>query len=528
VPSPGGGEILSGPLADVFVADPTIQSPRGESVGTLKLALHYAYAPAWLDAQRSVGGVTYQFGYIMHDALVKPMPEGILTYGLAEHLEVAADWTAAGFRLREGITYHDGVPITTEDVKWNYENYRGEQAGILHDKLDTSRADGGFEIVDERTIIFHFKEPFIDFMNIYNGGGSGAGWMMPRHYYEEVGEEQFALKPLGAGPFKFVDQEVGVQANFEAWDQYWRRVPGPANLEFNGILESTLRLAGLQTGEIDMAAAMVGGVFEAVRDDPDLTYAPNLTTPFLLFFPGYEDPESPFSDKRVRQAVSLALNRSFLAQVETQRVAQPSGALRASEYPDALLSPEEIPLPEEDVQKAIQLLADAGYSDGLEIDSFVPFVPYFSFGERILTDLARAGITGPMETLEGPSYRAKFDNGRDGFSNNTIVLNISVNAGRISDWTRRYAICVASGSLICDDFIDAQMAIHDASLDLEERDQISKDIQRYILEEFIVVPTYINAFVFAAGPNVVGDIEDYFRTPLAPWPYPYDDWIVKE
>ena len=133
-----------------------------------------------------------------------------------------------------------------------------------------------------------------------------------------------------------------------------------------------------------------------------------------------------------------------------------------------------------------------------------------------------------METLEGPSYRAKFDNGRDGFSSNTTVLNISVNAGRISDRTRRYAICNASRSLICDDFIDGQMAIHDASLDLEERDQISKDIQRYILEEFIVVPTYINAFVFAAGPNVVGDIEDYFRTPLAPWPYPYDDWIVKE
>ena len=145
-----------------------------------------------------------------------------------------------------------------------------------------------------------------------------------------------------------------------------------------------------------------------------------------------------------------------------------------------------------------------------------------------MTDLARVGITGPMETLEGPSYRAKFDNGRDGFSNNTIVLNISVNAGRITDWTRRYATCDASGSLICDDFIEAQLAIHDTSLDLEQRDQISKDIQRHILEEFIVVPTYINAFVFAAGPNVVGDIKDYFRTPLAPFPYPWDDWLVKE
>ena len=68
-------QILSGPLAVVDVKEPTIQSPRGESKGTLRIALHYGFSPAWLDAQEAIGGVTYNFGYIMHDAMIKPMPE---------------------------------------------------------------------------------------------------------------------------------------------------------------------------------------------------------------------------------------------------------------------------------------------------------------------------------------------------------------------------------------------------------------------------------------------------------------------
>lgn len=522
------GKILSGPLANVDVREPTIQSPRGVSKGTFNIALHYGFAPKWLDAQESIGGLTYNFGYIMHDALIKPMPQGLITYGLAEYLEVTEDFTKAAFRLRKGLTFHDGVPLTTEDVKWNYVNYRGDQAQILHNKLDASRPDGGIEIVDETVIIFHFKEPFVDFVNLYNGSGSGAGWIMPKHYYEKVGPEQFKLAPLGAGPFKFVKQEVGVKLTFEAWDGYWRRVPGAKTLTFQGILEPTLRLAGLQKGEIDMASAMVGGVFSAVRDDPTMSVAPNQTTAFLLFFPGYEDPASPFHDKRVRQAVSLALNRAFLVQQQTQGQGAYSGALRAPEYPDALLSPEEIPFPEESKQKARQLLTDAGYAGGLKIDSLVPFTAYFPAGEQILQDLGAVGITGPLETLEGPAYRAKLDKGRKGYSNRTIVHSIEALAGRVTDWARRNATCSSPNTFICDPFIEERMAQHDSSVDLVKRDRLSKEIQRYILEEFLAVPVYINAFVHAAGPKVIGDINDYFATPLAPFPYPYDDWLVKD
>ena len=80
-------------------------------------------------------------------------------------------------------------------------------------------------MVDDRIIIFHFNKPFLDFLTLYNGDSTGIGWIVPGAYYQKVGPDGFKAHPIGAGPFKFVSQEVGVEMVFEAWDAYWRKVP---------------------------------------------------------------------------------------------------------------------------------------------------------------------------------------------------------------------------------------------------------------------------------------------------------------
>jgi peptide/nickel transport system substrate-binding protein len=163
-------------LAKLDIKDPVIESSRRVSKGTLTIAQHFGLSPTWFDPQeQGVGGIGQAFAALVHDALIKPTRQGYYTYSLAEHLEMPADYTYARFRLRAGLKFHDGTPLTTSDVKWNYENYRGFHAAILHDKLDKSRPDGGIEIVDQRTIVFHFKEPFIDFLDYDNGIPTGIG-----------------------------------------------------------------------------------------------------------------------------------------------------------------------------------------------------------------------------------------------------------------------------------------------------------------------------------------------------------------
>jgi peptide/nickel transport system substrate-binding protein len=526
--SPTPSPILSGPLAKLDIKDAEIETARGKPTGKLTVAQHYALDPGWLDPLEHQAAATQQvYDYLVHDAMIKPMPQGLYTYSLAERAEMTADFTKAAFRLRPGLKFHDGHPLTTSDVKWTYEHYKGVNFKLFHDKLER------IEIVDDRTIIFHFKEPFVEFIDLYNGGSTGIVWIIPQHYYEQVGREGFKARPLGAGPFKFVSQEAGVQMVFEAWEEYWRRAPSAKTIIVKGIRDPASRLAGLQTGELDLAFGMTGKLLTTVMADRNLRWDPNLTAPWWLAFPGYAEPDSPFRDKRVRQAISLALNRKFLALQETQGLGIPWGNWIGPEYTGALKGDgTDLPVPEYDVQQARQLLAQAGFPKGLEFDWYVPWVPYFDMGERILTDLGAAGIRGKLQVLEGPAYRAKLGQGRQGYpGNRTILQIIGSRPGGAKDTVSVYAVCGGSAAFVCEPKVEDLWAKHQASTELEERDRLIKAIQRILIEEYYFVPIYINSFVHAVGPRVLpaGDgFQQYWDTPQAGYPVPWEVWAVKE
>lgn len=521
------GAILSGPLAKVDIKVAEVETNRGKPQGTLTIAQHFALDPGWLDPLEHISALTQQhYDYLVHDALIKPMPQGEVTYSLAEHAEIAADFTKAAFRLRPGLKFHDGHPLTTADVQWTYENYKGVHAKTFHEKL------ARIEVVDDHTIVFHFKEPFIDFLDLYNGGTTGIGWIIPRHYYEQVGRDGFKTRPIGAGPFKLVSQEAGVQMVFEAWEDYWRRPPGVKSIVVKGIRDLTARLAGLQTGELDLAYGMTGKLLSKVMADQKLRWNRNYTSVWWLMFPGYNELNSPFHDKRVRQAVSLALNRQFLVHQETQDLGVPWGNWISPENRDALRGDgKDLPVPEYDPQQAKQLLAQAGFPNGFDFEWFVPFVPYFDMGERILTDLRAVGIRGKLQTLEGPVFRSKVNQGRKGYpGNRTMVQNIDPRPGGSRANIGVYAVCNSPASFVCEPQIEELWAKHQASTDLDEREQLVKAIQRHLIEEYYFVPIYLNPFVHAVGPRVLpeGDgVHRYWETLHAPYPWPWEIWQVK-
>jgi peptide/nickel transport system substrate-binding protein len=519
--------ILSGPLAKLDIKDAMIEKTRGKPRGKLTVAQHFALDPGWLDPLEHIYALTQgTYDYLVHDALIKPMPQGEATYSLAEHAEMTADFRKAAFRLRPGLKFHDGQPLTTADVKWTYENYKGSHVKIFREKLEQ------IQIVDDRTIVFHFKGPFLEFMELYNGGVSGIGWVIPKHYYEKVGREGFKARPIGAGPYKFVSQQAGVQMEFEAWEEYWRRTPATKTIVVKGIRDNAARLAAMQTGELDLAFGMTGKVFSQVVADKNLRWVPNFTGPWWLMFPGYNEPESPFHDKRVRQAVSLAINREFLVRQETDGVGKVWGNWVSPENRDALKGDgKDLPVPEFNVEKAKQLLAQAGFPNGFEFEWFVPFVPYFDMGERILTDLRAIGIRGKLQSLEGPVFRSKIGQGRKGFpGNRTIVQNIDPRPGGAKANVGLYAVCGSPSSQVCEPHIEKLWARHQATTDLEERDRLIKSIQRTLIEEYYFVPIYWNPFVHSVGPKVLPEgkgFERYWDTLHAPYPWPWEVWEVK-
>src|SRR5262249_13531993 len=176
--------------------------------GAMTLAWHTAMAPRWLDPQDHDGTATPDnFLMALHDALIKNSGTQLYDHpALAEDYEFDKEGKSATFRLRDGIRFHNGEPGTPEDVKFSYLSYRGALASAFKAKTEA------VDIVDKRTVRFRLKEPFLDFLLLLGSSNvTGAGWIVPAKYYQQVGPDGFKRKPIGAGPFKLPSTEPGVK-----------------------------------------------------------------------------------------------------------------------------------------------------------------------------------------------------------------------------------------------------------------------------------------------------------------------------
>src|SRR5499425_3864281 len=172
--------LVVGPLQHV-AAQSSLASAKPE--GEMRFALYVTLSPVWLDPGEFMGLTAFWFLYAIHDALVKPMPGNLMTPSLAESWTVSADQKVYEFKLREGLKFHNGDAFTAEDVKFSF--YRSKGARLLKEKVKD------VEIVSPTRVRFQLHEPFPDFMAFYGTLATGAGWIVPKKYTEQVGDEGF-------------------------------------------------------------------------------------------------------------------------------------------------------------------------------------------------------------------------------------------------------------------------------------------------------------------------------------------------
>ncbi len=226
-------------LALLVAAAPAAAGPEGQMIW----GVHISLAPTWFDPAETPGiGTPFMVLYALHDALVKPMPGHAMAPSLAESWTVSRDGLTYEFVLRSSVKFHNGDPVTADDVKFSFERYRGAAAKFMKDKV------AAVDIVDPNRVRFRLKEPWPDFMTYYGSLATGAGWVVPKKYLERVGDEGFKKAPVGAGPYRFVSFTPGVELVLEAHEQYWRKVPSVKRLVFKSVPDETTRLAMLKRG----------------------------------------------------------------------------------------------------------------------------------------------------------------------------------------------------------------------------------------------------------------------------------------
>jgi peptide/nickel transport system substrate-binding protein len=450
--------------------------------------------------------------YALHDAMVKPMPDGPITPCLAEQWKMAPDGLAYEFVIRAGTKFHNGEPVTAEDVKFSYERYRGTSAGLMKEQV------AAIETPDERTVRFVLKKPWPDFLTFYSSA-TGAGWIVPKKYVQQVGEDGFKKAPVGAGPYRFVSFTPGVELVLEAFDGYWRKQPAVKRLVFKVIPEEATRLAALKRGEVDLAYSIRGELAEELTRSPGLSLKPVVIQgTFWLYFPDQWDPKSPWHDQRVRDAARLAIDYKSISEALTLG----HSPITNSIIPDGFDFYWKAPAAVYDLARAKKLLADAGLRNGFDAGDYYCDATYANLAEAVINNLQEVGIRTKLRPLE----RAAFFSGYGEKKLKNIIQGSSGAFGNAA--TRLEAFAVKGGAYVYGSYpeIETLFAQQAAELDPAKRTAQLQDIQKFLHERSVYAPIWQLAFLNGQGKRVGQSALGLIRGHA--YSAPYEDVTIKQ
>jgi peptide/nickel transport system substrate-binding protein len=473
-------------LVLLLVAAPAVAAPEGE----LTWAVHISLAPTWFDPAETPSVITpFMMLYAMHDALVKPMPGHPLAPSLAESWSLSKDGLAYEFVLRKGVKFHNGDPLGAEDVRFSLERYKGGAAATFKARV------AGVDVVDPQRVRIRLKQPWPDFMTFYGSPATGAGWIVPKKYIEKVGDDGFKRHPVGAGPYRFVSFQPGVELVLEANESYWRKTPSVKRLIFRSVPDDTTRLAMLKRGEADIAYSLRGPLGEEVRRTPGLTLKAAIPTftEWLVFVEQW-DPKSPWADRRVRLAANLAIDRKALNDSEYLGFARVSSSIIPHEFQFYWPAP---PYPH-DGKRAKALLAEAGYPNGFDAGDLSTDAVYAATGEAVINDFRAVGIRARLRPLE----RAAFYKADQEKSFKKLVRPGSAAGGNAA--TRIEAFVVTGGIRAYGGYpdIDGLFREQAVEVDVKKREALLHRIQQLMHERVMFAPILEPAFLSGVGARV--------------------------
>ena len=338
----------------------------------------------------------------MFNTLARMGPSGKWEGVLAERWEIVSD-TSVRFHLRSGVKFHNGDPLTSEDVKFSLDHIRDtvvkSPMAPLVEPLEAIVPDGPL------TVLVKTKQPSAVLFNLI------GFWIMPAKYYQRVGQDGFVRAPVGSGPYRFKEWKKDVHVVMEAFPGYWRGAPSIQTYEYRPIPEDAARLAALQNNEVDLIRPLPVDQVAAIKAQPDLWVA---SRPGQQIYCGLDTLTfKPFMDRRVRQAINHGVNVGSIVKNLF------SGYATRLNGPFFTVTPgydRSLPPYSYDPQKAKQLLTEAGYGSGFDVTLTIPAglqgaQKFPEVGQAIAGDLAQIGVRVKIAQVDSAEafslYRAR-------------------------------------------------------------------------------------------------------------------------
>lgn len=409
---------------------------------------------------------------------------------LAESFEQVDDLTYE-FVIKEGIKFHNGDEMTIEDVMFSLERAGNSGAlANLYSGIDTDSIEG-----EGNTVRFKLKSPNSGFLSGLVLPGAS---IVSKRAVEEKGDS-FSMEPVGTGPFKFVSWAKGDKVELERFDEYFGEAPAFSKMTIRAIPESTNRTIELETGGVDVAYEITSNDISRIEESEDLqiTRMFDNSTQYL----GFNNQKEPFNDIRVRQAINYALDVPAIIDAAWKgigKVAKAPMSQNIKYYHDNLDQYEQ------NIEKAKELLAEAGYADGFSAKLWTnERQERIDMATIMENQLKQVGIEVEIEVLEWGSYLEKISNGEQdmfiiGWTGQSPDPDVSL-YGPLSIETLGAG---ANFSFFVNDRVNDLLLEGRKTADSPEREAIYHEIQEIFVEERPWIPLNNGEIVVGSSKKV--------------------------
>lgn len=452
--------------------------------------------PTTMDPMGSTSDSDYSVWHNIFEGLVKRVgSEGEIKPALATEWE-QIDKVTYRFWLREDVEFHNGNPFTWEDVEYTFERLKDPEVSR---HLEFANLVTSVEPVDDDpwVIDITLEEATPYFLNNLHQIPA----IMDKESTEDRSEGEISTKPIGTGPYEFVEWEKDSYLKMEANEDYWGEVPPIKQAELRPITDSSTRFSALTSGEIDLMVGVPIELFASVEDNPETQV---ITRPSrrCIFLPISNQEDLPTSDIRVREAIYRAINEEEIIEEIMGGHATP-----AAQIPDAATSGHnpDIERLEYDPDKAQELLEEAGYPDGFEIELTVPhdrYVKDAEIGTAIVGYLAKVGIDAELRAVPQAMLWPMVENHEldfhlyGWFDGAYSFARTASKVLHTPDSERGYG--GNNGTNMSHSEVDEQLREAMKIVDIEEREQAIQEVNKAYVENIAYIPLHFQEQIYAA------------------------------
>lgn len=417
-----------------------------------------------LDPHKAVAAGTKEVLFNVFEGLVKPDSEGNLNDAVAESHTISEDGRVYTFTLREGVKFHDGTPVTAQDVKYSIDRCSSTENG--EPLVSAFEAIDSVNIIDEKTVEIVLKEGDTDFLPYLTTA------VIPEHNASPEST------PVGTGPYKYVSRSPQENVILEKFDEYWGT---PANIEtvkLQVVANADTIVTGLNGGSIDMFARVTQAQAEQLSGDFEvLEGTMNLVQAMYL-----NNAKAPFDQKQVRQALCYAVD----PQAVMDMISDGKGAkIGSSMFPafGKYYMEELNDLYAANVEKAKELLAQAGYPDGFSFTLTVPsnYQQHIDTAQVVAEQLKQIGVTANIQLVEWETWLSEVYTNRN---YEATVVGVDAASLTASALLERFTSDAANNFINFDSAAyDEAYAAAKASVDDGEKTGYYKECERILAEE---------------------------------------------